>query len=488
VIEAPAPVDAAVERRWRRAVWGASAAFFVVFGALILRRHATFGTPVFDFGIFDQGLWLLSRFDEPFVTLRGLHLFGDHSSYLMLGLLPLYWVWDDPRALLLLTVAALAATAPIVYRVGRGEGLAPVLAAAIAAGYLLAPGTQWQAWDSFHPETLTIPLLVGAYALAQRERWWWTVAVLALALTAKEDVFLVVVPFGIYLWWRWRRPREGLAVVGLGLVAAALSFAVLLPHFSPTGELLYNNRYARFGEGPLGIAVGMFTNPTEVLDVLWAGDQLTYLLAMLVPLALCLLAPDVLAIAGPVTLANMLSAHTYQHQIRYHYTAYLLAVAAVAAAVGARRLVTRWPAVDVRAAAVGAVALAVAGSLAVGPWPLGQRDPWRGWASDPGAVRGALARIPGDAVVSADWYLGTHLAHRRTVYEFPGPFQRPLSAWAAPGVPLPEPATVEWVAVLRRIADDSDEVAAVLDRLRADPRFEVVIDDEHVALLRRRDA
>jgi Predicted membrane protein (DUF2079) len=294
------------------------------------------------------------------------------------------------------------------------------------------------------------------------------------------------VPYGVYLWWRWRRPREGLVTIGLGLAAAAVNFAVLLPHFSPTGDLLYNDRYARFGDGLLGIAAGVVTKPGAVLEVLGTADQAAYLATMLLPLAVSLLAPEVLAIAGPVTLANMLSAHTYQHQVEYHYTAYLLAVTAVASAVGARRLARWLPRMDGRALAAGVVACALVGSLVAGPWPLGRRDPWRGWAGDPAAVDRALERIPSGDVVSADWWIGSHLAHRRTVYEFPGPFERPLSAWAAPGVPLPSPDTVEWVAVLRRVADDSDEVAAVLETLRADPRFEVLVDDDDLVLLHRR--
>ena len=76
-------------------VWVAAGVFLVVFGLLILQRHRTYGTFTFDLGIFDQGLWLLSRGETPFVTLRGLHLFGDHSSYLMLPVVPLYWLLPD---------------------------------------------------------------------------------------------------------------------------------------------------------------------------------------------------------------------------------------------------------------------------------------------------------------------------------------------------------------------------------------------------------
>ncbi|MEE9534361.1 MAG: hypothetical protein V3W06_08070, partial [Acidimicrobiia bacterium] len=71
------------DRLGRLVVWSGTAAFAALFSALSVSRFDRFLTFTFDFGIFDQGLWLLSRFREPFVTLRGLNLFADHSSYIM---------------------------------------------------------------------------------------------------------------------------------------------------------------------------------------------------------------------------------------------------------------------------------------------------------------------------------------------------------------------------------------------------------------------
>ena len=79
-----------------------------------------------------------------------------------------------------------------------------------------------------------------------------------------------------------------------------------------------------------------------------------------------------------------------------------------------------------------------------------------------------LDTIPDDAVVAADWAIGSHLSQRTTVYEFPVPFSPALSNWAVPGVPLPPTEDVEYVAVLESIARLGN-VAPILDELRADP-------------------
>ncbi len=479
----PVTVDPQL-RRWRAVVWVAAGVFLVVFGLLILQRHRTYGTFNFDVGIFDQGLWLLSRGETPFVTLRGLHLFADHSSYLMLPVVPLYWLLPDVRAMLVLTVAVLALGAPLVWAAARGEGLSPPVSAALAVGYLFHPATQWNTWDSFHPETLAIPLLIGALVLGQRNRFVAMVALLVLVLAAKEDAALVVVPFAIYVWWRWRRPGVALAVAGLGIAAFLVNTLVLLPMFSPTGELIYTGRYAQFGEGLGGALAGMLANPGKVLSELSTIDRLGYLAGMLLPLATCLFAPELLLVGLPITLANMLSIHVYQHELKWHYTSYLLAVVAMAAVVGARRILTRRPDIPPGALAVAVVCLALAGSVAAGPWPGAEGTQWQGWATDPAPVDAVLDTIPDDAVVVADWALGSHLSQRSTVYEFPVPFGPSLSAWAVPGAPLPPEEDVEYVAVLESIAREAN-VAPTLDELRADPDFEVV-SESPVMLLRRR--
>ena len=49
------------------------ATYIGVFGRLTWAQHENFGTFGYDMGLYDQGIWLLSRFQDPFVTIRGLH-------------------------------------------------------------------------------------------------------------------------------------------------------------------------------------------------------------------------------------------------------------------------------------------------------------------------------------------------------------------------------------------------------------------------------
>jgi hypothetical protein len=88
-------ISSSVAARW--ILVAATAGYVILFSFWTLRNHYGFGTFGFDLGIFDQGMWLLSRFKEPFVTVRGLNLFGDHTSFILLPLVPFYWCCSRSR-------------------------------------------------------------------------------------------------------------------------------------------------------------------------------------------------------------------------------------------------------------------------------------------------------------------------------------------------------------------------------------------------------
>ena len=62
------------------------------------------GTAAYDSGLYDQGMWLLSRFRSPFVTTMGRNLFCDHPSFILLVLVPFYWF--APGAWILLVASS----------------------------------------------------------------------------------------------------------------------------------------------------------------------------------------------------------------------------------------------------------------------------------------------------------------------------------------------------------------------------------------------
>ena len=88
--------------------WGLLLTYTVYFCLLSCALHSTFGTSAYDLGTFDQGVWLAGHSSDQFLTVRGLHLLGDHVRLISYVLAPIYYVWDDVRALLVLQTIAIA--------------------------------------------------------------------------------------------------------------------------------------------------------------------------------------------------------------------------------------------------------------------------------------------------------------------------------------------------------------------------------------------
>jgi uncharacterized membrane protein len=434
---------------------------------LTLHKWYGLGFGAFDIGIFDQGLWLLANGEEPFVTLRGLHLFADHASYLIYLLVPLYWVWEDARLLLLLAVLAPVVAGWLSFRISRVEGLTPAQSVLVGATVLVMPAMLWTPWDAFHPETLAVALIPASYLAARRGRFWWAIALAAVVLLAKEDAGLVIAPYALYMWWRWKEARPQayvLAATAVGITM--LSLLVVLPGYSPTGELIYTGRYV--------------WDPDRLLTM----SRAAYLPAMLIPAGLALMAPRFLLIGLPITLANLASLHGYQHDIRWHYTAYLLGVLAVAVPLGSSATAAKvrrfggLPAASLAAALV----IAIAFTVVAGPDLVTWHGEWNGLSADErGEVRDLLAAVPADAAVSATWSLAPHLAHRTDVYMIPNPWV-PLYWGYRETVPdPPDPMTIEYFAIDTRTARlDLERVLAMI----AGEDWEVVVDGTF-RLLRR---
>ncbi len=464
-----------------RIVAVATFAFFALYTWLALRRYNVFRTTAFDLGIFDQGTWLLSRFREPFVTVRGLDLFADHTSGILFLIAPLYWIWADVRLLILLTGVALAAGGPLTYLAGRAVGLAPRWAAGAAVVYLLQPSIGWQAWDGFHPEVLAIPLLLWAFVALLRDHNGWAMLAIVLVLLTKEDAGLVVVPLGLLMALRWKK-RSGWVVAAAGLVAFLVSFGVVLPALSPTDSLLYTDRYAIIGTGPVGIATGILTRPWVLLEGLRTMSQVAYVAMLLLPVPMALLAPWALLAATPVLFANLLTAHYYQFDIRYHYTAFLIPLVAIAVVTGLARLVARWRPPATTRIMAGCLVAAVLGQLLFSPFPLGpRRNDWAGTPPDLGDYRTAVALIPDDAVVSASSVLVPHLTHRPEIYLFPTPFLR--HNYGLQNAVMPDTNRIEWVISTTALGE---EHRAVLEELLASPEFDLVFDSDAIVVLHRR--
>ncbi len=430
----------------------AAATYAVYFARLTIRHHNGFGTAGFDIGLYDQGLWLLSRFRSPFVTIMGRNLFGDHSSFILLPLVPFYWFGAGASFLLAVQSIALGSTAIPVYLTVRRLLSSRWAACGLAIAFLLQPSLGWTNAENFHPDSLVAPLLMTAIWAMVTSRWRLFLVFGVLATLVKEDTLLVVIPLGLYAWarfgrdeaappmsdedgtgvvqrWNADRNRSGLLLAGWSLLWTGFSL-VLLRSLNSVGSL--NAWRIPFG-GPKGVIETAFKQPGVLWNYLVKGvdypgetpdnRRMWYLWKLLGPVVFLIArAPLECCLFVLVVGLNLISNFFYQYNIEYHYTVIILPGLFFATTMAITRIRrVRWR----RTAIVGVAASCLWTGYLWGPSPLSAHpSPWSTdrapWVAE---GRALLRQVPPNVPISVFYGYVPHIAHRVEVYQFPVPWR-----------------------------------------------------------------
>lgn len=465
----------------RLALVAAIGVYVFLFAKWTVRNHYAFGTAGFDLGIFDQGVWLLSRFKEPFVTVMGTHLFGDHTSFILMLLVPVYWIWPSAYVLLVAQCLALGLAAIPVFLLGRWVLRDERLALCVAVAYLLQPAVAYINLEQFHPDSFEVPLALLALYFMTRGRWKLFVGCVIALLLVKEDVALFTLPLGVYVAVRHNR-WVGALTAGLSLVYFVLAVWVILPAFNYVGTLdAWRIPFGGFG----GLIKTSFTHPWDVVKVALGPGRPLYLAQLLVPMALLPLGSLLVLTAAAPLLSNLLSTFSYQHEIQYHYSTLIVPGLVASTVLAVRRAPRGW----IRAAiAVALVVVSLWGAYYWGPSPW-SRVPL-GLARIPNppieAFRAATALIPPDAPLAAFYRFVPHLAHREKIYEFPTPWRATnWSDYRYDGQRLPEADQVEYVLLSPR---QTDLVGLLLIPVLRNEGFVTIYESPGLLLLKRMPA
>ena len=221
-----------------------SALFAVVYAIYAVWEHDHFMTD-FDLAIADQAVWHYSHLTSPEITTISppVSMLGDHFSPILIGLSPLYWLWSDPRMLLIAQGALIAASIVPVFLFARprmGRLGAYLLAAAYALFWGISAGVGYQ----FH-ELAFAPLLIALCILfADRSQWTAYFISLGALLLVKENMAVLAVFLGLWLI-SGREVRRGAITVAVGLAWYFLAVNVLLPAFA--GHAYTHWTYGDFG-------------------------------------------------------------------------------------------------------------------------------------------------------------------------------------------------------------------------------------------------
>lgn len=441
--------------RWRRCSAGLTmrgdrifvilfVSYVIVFCGLAVLRYLTFHagyydlTTSWDLGQYGQLVWnsLNGRLMQGTFVRDTDTFLGKSFTPIILTFVPVYALWQNPIVLLIVQVLGLGVAGLPIYWYARRR-LGVPLALVVALAYYLNPGMQHIGLTEFHEIALAVPLLAFATFFLLRQHNLGFFVCLGLALLVKEEIGLIAIMIGVYIFLFQRRRGLGFALMLLGVGWVILLLQVLIPFFRGAE---YGGTFYYFGEGAIGgggsrysylgrsvpeILSTILTHPGTIWQAVWLPEKIAYVLHLLVPLMfLPIVGVEVFSLTLPTLGYSLLSTYPLQYEIRSYYFSPLLPFLFFALVLGLQRLIQRGTPASLARRGALAVLLIVASIMSyfqTAPGPLARYfQAWR-YNFDEHARRGnaLTASIPNDAIVVGQNEFLAHLSNRQFLYEIP---------------------------------------------------------------------
>lgn len=232
----------------------------ILYSLLAVLRHNHFQSGAYDLGIFDQSVWQYSNFQYPYNTIKERFILGDHFTVTLPLLAPLFYLWDDVRALLIFQAFFITFSALGVYKIARIRSLPSFSSLVIGIVYSLFYGIQTAVSFDFHPIVVAVGLLVWVAYFYESKKWRLFWPFLILLLLTQENTGIALAGLGLIYIFKKASWKAGLAFI-LGGIAVSLVEVRIVSLLSPVGyqyvPVISNN--------PLEILYSYFNAP-EKLD------------------------------------------------------------------------------------------------------------------------------------------------------------------------------------------------------------------------------
>jgi uncharacterized membrane protein len=406
----------------RRIVYSAATAYALLFAGAAASYYLGFQEARLDLGNMVQAIWSTSHGHLLEYTTTGGHQasrLGSHVDPFLVLLVPLWWIWSSPVALLVLQAAAVASGVLPVYWLARKHLSSDRAATHFAFAYLLYPATQYNAFTlgtGFHSVSLAVPLILYAIWFLDEDRLLSFAIVAVLAASTKEEIALAVGCLGIWYAVRKGRRVTGAAIFCVGVAVFLVNFLVIIPHFTRAGLNPFEGRYENVGGSPGGMVRIAVSDPIAFVHAIASWHKLIFVVILLVPFfGLWLLEPLLFLGAIPDLAINLLSSKPEQTTIQFHYTAGIIPFLFAASIFGAAKLKRDHDRISFYALA-GAACLALYSPIYFAAGDIRQAFPSNGTHV---AKTRALELIPPGVPVSASSRLAAYLSDRREIYVFP---------------------------------------------------------------------
>tara|TARA_Y100001968_G_scaffold15742_1_gene12573 strand:- start:868 stop:2472 length:1605 start_codon:yes stop_codon:yes gene_type:complete len=221
--------------------------FFIVWTASFFHAYSTFSLPTWDAGIYGNIVFNSSIGKFFYSSVLEKNHLGEHFSPIMIIFIPFYWIKSDIRWILLVQSLTYCCLPILLYR------LTKIYTKDINVRFFVSIllGISWflylpmrSATDfTFHPSSLTAPIILMAFIFMEEEKYIKMLITLGGLILFKENTMFVSIGFGLYLIFKHKKIKLGLALVLIGSITMLFLIKLVIPFFSMNGY----SKLERFG-------------------------------------------------------------------------------------------------------------------------------------------------------------------------------------------------------------------------------------------------
>lgn len=400
-------------------------AFIIYFTIASFLRYDNFYAGRFDLGNMAQTVWNTSQgrifqLTDPNGT-ETVSRLATHADFILILLAPFYYIWQNPKILLLLQSIIVSLGGIFIYLLARDIIKSRKIAVVFTFLFLFNPSVQRTVLYDFHPVVLATTFLLGAFYYLLRKKYLPFLFFAILAALTKEQVWLLVAFFGIYLIIKDKKIIFGtiLGIVSLSILAFLFSYAI--PNAAKGSHFVFSYYY-EYGDKPAGIAKNIISNPGKIIQTISSPQRRMFLFQLLAPLGFMpLFAPLFLLFPAPELLLYLLSTNQNTYQIYYQYTATITPFLFIASIYAYAYLMEKLIKFK-RYLIILVFSFAFIMAYIFSPLPF-SREPNTAMFTNPYKNRDIvidyLKKIPKNYSVAATNNLGAHLSNRENIFTIP---------------------------------------------------------------------
>jgi uncharacterized membrane protein len=399
--------------------------YIIYFTITSFLRYDNFYTGRFDLGNMAQTVW--NTYHGRIFVLTNpngtdpISRLAFHADFILILLAPFYFIWSNPKILLLIQTITVGAGSFFVFQVAKDILKNKNLALVFSFAFLINPSIQRANLFDFHPVTLATFFLLGTFYFYLKKRYLYFSLFAILAALTKEEIWLITALFGIFIFLV---PKKKILGGTVFLISASI-FAGLIWYIIPHNlgsQHFALSYYSEFGDSPMEIIKTVIFSPLKIIGTILNPERLKYINQLFLPLGfLSLLSPLFLVFAIPDLLINLLSNNSQLHQIYYQYTAAITPFIFVTAIMGVAFLkkITKLPIIFFT---IYLLVISLVSAYFFGPLPGASEsnlDMYTRQLNDKDFIDKYLSAIPKRLSVAATNNVGSHLSQRQRIYTVP---------------------------------------------------------------------